>query len=706
MTSEFIFGKIRVQLLSEDIVRVEYARKGKFWDDNSFFIPDRKAFSGADGVAYGNIVTFGDGYALSVPEACRSLAGVKLTRNGSSVYSYKKLQNSGTLPALDKTPEVFALADNPRIFVPEGGYAYRGKRRNSGYRVEEDVQDVYLLLCRKDAKKLRKLYTELTGRCELVRLSVLGGWNSKYYEYDEQSAKQLILDYEQKGVPLDVMVIDTDWRQCMEKGTGYEVNRTLFPDLKRLFRFAHEHGVEIVFNDHPEPVSGTDSVFSPEEVKYRSQNLMALLKQGLDGWWYDRNWSVSLLSPTPAVPCETFGFYLYSEICGQYFKKRDGERCARPIVMGNVAEVMHGEYRGILDSASHRYGIQWTGDIPSDAPSLRREIENLLRCSANGIVYVNSDCGGHLGNPDRELFVRWMQFGALSPVFRPHCTKGLERTREPWVYDEEVLNIVREYALLRYRLLPVFYRSAYGAYLTGEPICKSLGFEYPSDKRALRCTDAYMLGRNLLISPISEGDNGEKETYLPAGKWIDLFDGKPYMGGKTVKKKYSLRHMPLFVRAGALLPLAENAQNTKRQPHDKLILEFFPDMNSGDAGDLYEDDGVTVAYRRGEYRRTMYEASYDSALSAYTVRLHAAAGTFQGERAVSCRQVELRYHCLKGTDHVKKVTVNGKEAAFERIKKNPSAFPLQTGAAPDSDILCVRFSAPVDSAHVIKFLLD
>ena len=140
---------------------------------------------------------------------------------------------------------------------------------------------------------------ELTGKPELVRLSTLGGWNSKYYAYTEEEAKQVILDYEKHNVPLDVMVIDTDWRSC-ENGWGYDINTNLFPNMKRFLDFAHEHGVEIMFNDHPEPVNGAH-VFKPEEIEYREKNLQSLMEKGLDIWWYDRNWTTSIISPTDKI---------------------------------------------------------------------------------------------------------------------------------------------------------------------------------------------------------------------------------------------------------------------------------------------------------------------------------------------------------------------------------------------------------------------
>ena len=496
---QIIYGNIRVQLLSEEIVRIEYGKNGKFCDENTFFIPNRTEYTG--GVSYTQkegIVVFGK-YQLYLPANAQSLEGVCLEKMGKEIYTYRKLANSGELPALDKTPEVFALSDTPRIIVPEGGYSVE---RKGEYTVEEDVEDIYLLLCGGDAKKLRKLYVELTGRNELVRLSALGGWNSKYYAYSEEEAKQLILDYEAHDIPLDVMVIDTDWRSC-EHGWGYDINTKLFPDMKRFLDFAHEHGVEVMFNDHPEPVNGAQ-VFASEEIAYREKNLQALMDKGLDIWWYDRNWTTHLISPSKNVYWETFGLYLFEDVTRHHWQKqaKDKNIYRRPVIMGNAVNIVNGNYMGIQDSASHRYSIQWTGDIASTPDALAQEIATLIKAGNSGISYCNSDCGGHIGNPDKEGFVRWMQFGTLSPVFRPHCTNVVERTREPWVFDRETENIVREYNDLRYRLLPVIYKNAYENYATGEPIFKSLGWEYPNDKTALLCTDEYLLGNNLLISPI------------------------------------------------------------------------------------------------------------------------------------------------------------------------------------------------------------
>lgn len=836
---QIIFNNIRVQLLSNDIIRVEASKKETFCDDNTFFIPDRRQYA-QNTVAYSfneGVLCFGD-YELYLPEGGKSLFGLRLDKNGKRVYSYKRLANTGELPPLGKTPEVFAVIDTPRIIIPEGGYS---KNREGQYKVTENVQDVYLLLCRKDAKKLRKLYVELTGRPELVRLSTLGSWNSKYYAYTEQTAKQLILDYEKHNVPLDNMVIDTDWRSC-ENGWGYDINKRLFPDMKRFLDFAHAHGVAVMFNDHPEPVDGTH-VFRSKEIAYRERNLQSLMSKGLDTWWYDRNWNTRLVSPSNNLQHETLGLYLYHDITKHFYQKQanDSQIYRRADIMGNAVNIVNGLYQAITDSASHRYSIQWTGDIDSNPADLCQEVSTLIKVGANCIPYINADCGGHVGNPGKEGFIRWMQFGTLSPVFRPHCTNHAKPTREPWQYDEETLDIVREYNNLRYRLLPVIYKSAYNSYQTGEPICKPLGWEYTNDKNALKRFDEYMLGNDILVRPVAssmckkiekkyyetdvkaiyydgtelqgepiaaaeydvldmvlnnvsptEGvpvynysarfstkvkfnddvmlyvvcddgatvwidgekvledktfhsarvfplkkiskevvhnveieyfqaggeaaiqlmyaeqkhDDGKIDVYLPQGKWIDVFDGKVYAGGKTIRKSYGLKEMPLFVRAGALLPLAYQAKNTKEQTWNNLVLDYYPDQEATDNDFIYEDDTETTAYKLGQFAKTPYDARFDAQQNAYIVTLHETNGHFKGAKYFDKRNIKVKFHLINGVRNIQKVCVNGAKVPFEINAKDMSVFPLSTSNnAPDGKTCVASFAIDTSKEYRIEFYI-
>lgn len=838
-----------MQLLSADVIRIEYSEKQDFCDGDTFLIPGRSQMKGFDRYrteeTEAGVEIFFDGLKLEVSGRAASLDGVRLSdRAGEILYRGERGRNSGELPPLGDTPRVFALYDTPRILAPEGGYAWRGDVPDDGYEIEEDAQDVYLLLCREDARKLRRLYVELTGRNELVRLAVLGAWDSRFYEYSEESAKAMIDEFISRDIPLDNLVLDTDWRAASERGIGYDVNTELFPDMKRFLDYAHSKNVEIMFNDHPEPVEGASSLLDGREVKYREEKLRSLLALGLDTWWYDRNWITSLISPTEGLKAETWGLAVFHDVTENFYREQAGEeQPVRPVIMGNVNNIVNGIYREILDSASHRYSIQWTGDNCCDRESIANEIGNILRAGNNAVGYPNFDCGGHLGNPDKELYLRWIQCGALSPVFRPHCTKGLERYREPWEYgDSDIVEIARRYYKLRYRLLPVLYRSAYENYENGAPLCRAPGWNYPEDEKALAVDDAFMLGTNLLAAPVCggrfeklpaewyvapvraayydgtkfegkpvweesydslnlyfdrvspgggvsvyeysavfetcllcgedvdliveandglrvkidgvqtceaffghsallqnagvltggkchqvrieycqydqaacvslwyrrrTGDLSGRSVYLPEGEWMNLFDGACHEGGAVCHAACSRETMPLFVRLGGVIPLAEEAQTTAEQKWDRLTFDYYPSREARDRDYLYEDDTRTTAYRTGEYRKTPYEAGYDAGAGSFFLKVGRAQGTFRGEKCFSGRTVAVRFHLLPGAERVRQVLVNGRETPFTVLKREAGAFPLKgNAAAADSDVLLAETTGSVDLEIGIEFVLE
>ena len=196
----------------------------------------------------------------------------------------------------------------------------------------------------------------------------------------------------------------------------------------------------------------------------------------------------------------------------------------------------------------------------------------------------------------------------------------------------------------------------------------------------------------------------QKSVYLPAGKWLDAFTGKVYEGGNTVTRAYGLREMPLFVRMGALVPLAHEARNTKEQKWNKLVYDFYPDKNATDKGYLYEDDTETTAYKLGQFRKSAFKAGYCKECNAYVVNLSKAEGTFAGEKCFSERDITFKVHTFG--EQVKRVTVNGEDVAFKVTEKDVSAFPLNAGdSAPDADTVLVTLKTQVGKDYEIKFYL-
>ena len=545
--ANIVVNNIRVQVLDEQTIRFEEKYNNSFIDDNTFFIPNRDAYKGVIYQDYKDdeyhYIEFND-IKIYIPLETEGFQGVFIERNGQVIYEPEMMRNNGNLPSPSQTPDTFVICDTPRIIIPETGYSFDSYENSpaefedfSGYEIQKEANDLYVLLPFGDAKKLRQSYVNLTGKSEMVRLANLGSWDSKYFAYSDKTAQEEIDNYKKYNLPLDNLVIDTDWRKSSGTGIGYDINTNLFPDMEGFLESVHSQNIEVMFNDHPEPVAGTTSLLDPMDIYYRNESLKSLLEIGLDTWWYDRNWTVALKSPTPSyINPETWGLYLYHDITKQHYQTQadNNEIYRRPVVMGNADNIYHGDYRGINNTASHRYSIQWTGDINADSKSLKQEIKDIIKSGIDAIPYMSSDLGGHNGNPSNELYTRWIQYGALSPIFRPHSSKYNQRYRQPWLYGDDALNISREYINLRYRLMALYYALAYENYQTGMPLIRSLEFNYPNDENARR-DDEYLIGNNILFAPITD----DVYNSIPSSWFVDGVNASYYnntsLSGDPVK---------------------------------------------------------------------------------------------------------------------------------------------------------------------------
>lgn len=539
-----IYNNVRISILSRDIFRIEIKGKKGFSDRNTFFIPNLNNFTGyefEDISTEEKIRVNIEGIILEINKNARNFSSLKALHNEDVLYKFKGVKITGELPKPSKTPLFFEILDNPHIYLPENGYSEKSFEKGEKFEIEEDSKDLYLIFTNKDHKLLRKHFISLTGRAELVRMQTLGLWNSRYYAYTQDEAKKMIDDYKAHDVYLDNMVIDTDWREeVASTGTGYAINEKLFPDMKEFLNYAHENNVEIMFNDHPLPISEKSTIFDKDEVIYREKNLKEKLELGLDYWWYDRNWTCRLNSITDKVYVETLGAYMYQDITRNYFKSlTKGKYYKRPIAMSNVDNIINGDYQYIRNVASHRYSFQWTGDIGSSLGSLSNEVINMVKAGNSGICFYSSDIGGHIGNPSKEEFIRWIQYGVMSPICRPHSTKLVLRHREPWNYDEETLNITRKLYNMRSDLMAVLYKSSFEAYNSLEPICKSLDYRFVNDKKASKVNDEYLFGNCILVAPIGSDftKNLAKLNYFSKIHAI-FYEGTELKGKPILEKDY------------------------------------------------------------------------------------------------------------------------------------------------------------------------
>jgi hypothetical protein len=410
------------------------------------------------------------------------------------------------------------VADSPRLVPPPWGATPApgpvAQAGTSGWDLENDAPDLYVFLPEGDYSRLRADLLRLTGPTGMPPLYLFGNFHSRFYPYTDMGALGLIREYRERGFPLDVFMLDTDWR--VSASFGYDENLRLFPDLPGFLAQAHALGVRVGFNDHPKPFQ--DQALDPRELEYRFHNLARWLRVGLDFWWYDRNWEVSLAEPLPGLCKEVWGMRLFRDITERVVPDR------RPLIMANVDGIDNGHDNRPADLAAHRFPFQWSGDTWLGWTYLRWGVENAVRAGVESLVpYISEDLGSHQGLPSAEYYLRHYQYGVLSAVVRPHCSNSPWFRREPWALGPEVETAARDLLAMRYRLLPYLYRAARANYETGQPLLARLDLDWPDAPEADR-NDQYLLGDGLLVAPIMSGEPPNQP--VPAA-WLRTLDGRP-----------------------------------------------------------------------------------------------------------------------------------------------------------------------------------
>jgi alpha-glucosidase/alpha-D-xyloside xylohydrolase len=285
----------------------------------------------------------------------------------------------------------------------------------------------------------------------------------------------------------------------------------------------------------------------------------------------------------------------------------------------------------------------WSGDVYTTWETLRTHVPVAVNTGLSGIHLWGTDIGGFVPTKEYtgELHVRWFQFGAFCPLFRAHGRTW--KLRLPWGWNtgelgvDEIANytggaanpdlselrnaevepICRKYLELRYRLLPYLYSAVREGCETGLPIMRALWLHYPDDAAAVARGDEYLWGRDMLVAPVTEKGATSRNVYLPRGEWFDFWSEERTAGGRELNRAVDLATMPLYVRAGAILPLGPVKQYTGEKVDAPMTLVIYPGTDG--AFTLYEDDGISFAYRRGAWVKT--EMKWEDAARRLTLRL-------------------------------------------------------------------------------------
>lgn len=509
-------GNTRIQLLSETLVRIEGKLNGKFENRESYIVTNRLDWEGIQGkkITENSVTKIKtEKYTVVVPNSGTNAQETYIVdAAGGTIWNYSGETDTNVyIPSPSDELKSWYFTDSPRIIPSYEGYSTGAKNALQGWDFSgRAATDIFVFLPDGDYERFCTDYVNLTGKTEMVNLSTLGFWDSRYYAYTQETALQQIRDYRSRGYAIDVLVIDTDWRKSTGNtaGMGYDINTSLFPNMANFLKECKALGVEVCFNDHPTPVNNTTSGLDKAEVDYRNEKLTLLLSLGVDYWWYDRNWSTSLNSFDSEISVYAFGMYAYEWITEDYYNKIADvfEYARRAVIMGNVDGVLNGEWKYASDISAHRYSIQWTGDTWSGSDDLAQEIYTAVLGGAEvGIPYMSSDLGGHNGNLSEAEYVRWIQYGMLSAIARVHCVNS-QPGRMPWVYGSKAEEVFKVYQDMRYRLLPLYYNLARENYDTGLPIMRRVDVKYPQYAEASR-NDEYLLGDYILVAPLKTQSN-------------------------------------------------------------------------------------------------------------------------------------------------------------------------------------------------------
>jgi len=512
-------------------------------------------------------------------------------------------------------------------------------------------------------KKILGRYADLTGRLPMPPKWALGNQQSRWSYFPDTLAEEAVRRYRAEDLPLDVLYLDIDYMQ------GYRVftwNRQGYPDPTAFTGKLRKQGVKVVVivdpgvkYQPPEPgvadnatnpeVTAQDKsyyVFNqglakdyflkradgklwigavwPGKAVYTDFTLdaaarwwgdlhRAYLDHGVAGIWNDMNEPSDFLDQTGKTQMDVVTYdggtnspyagnrnvFALNEARATYEGLERLRPNDRPYIITRAG------YAGI-----QRYSTMWTGDNTTTWDAMALSIPMFQTLGLSGEPFVGADAGGFIGRTDAELLTRWYQIAFLTPFCRNHAQRDAY-DHEPWRFGAYYEDIIRKYLKLRYRFLPFLYTALEEAHRTGVPIFQPLLLNYQDDANTLAIDDEFMVGGDLLVAPILNPGSTGRLVYLPKGTWFDYWTGRQIAGGRMIHAEAPLETVPFYVRGGAIIPMGPEMNYVGERATDPLTFEIYPDAQGNARTSLYEDDGVSPAYRNGVERRTnvTYHAS-------------------------------------------------------------------------------------------------
>ena len=496
-------------------------------------------------------------------------------------------------------------------------------------------------------------YRELTGRAPMMARWTWGLWQSKERYATQDELIGIADEHRKRGIPLDAVIQDWQYWEPGQWGS-HRFDASRYADPKAMVSALRARNVHAIISVWPRFDQQTANLAELEKIGGIYPKVYPNVYPAGQGKWYDpylpqaRQLYWSQIQRNIGV----LGFDGYwldaseAELGGNWGELRDVNTGGGPgAAVFNAYPLMHtsavheGQRRDAPDKRAfiltrsayagqqRNATVIWSGDIHGSWDVLRRQVPQGLNFVATGIPYWNTDIGGFFGGdpatPEyRELFTRWYQFGAFTPMFRVH---GTGAAKEMWRFDEATQKILLDYDRLRYRMLPYIYSVSWMVNSRHYTMMRPLAMDFGQDRAALDIPDQYMFGPGLMVAPVLAQGAQQRSVYLPgAGDWYDFHSGKRMAGGARIVAEAKIGTLPLYARAGAILPMGPVVQHAEAQTGQPLEIRVYRGASGSFA--LYDDSGDGYGYEQGQ--RAVIRFAWDD--KAGELSIGAAEGAYPG----------------------------------------------------------------------------
>ena len=608
--------KFRITILTESLIRLEYSNDGMFNDLPTFNIWYRNFnkpnFNIQETDKILNITT---NYFNLVYLKEKNFNGGKinpssnlrvtcLATNKVWYYGYKEIRNYNVKINDKQVKSLFSL---------DGFVTIDDSKSDNfdsfGNNVKNELNniDIYLFVYGNKFFTCLSDYFKVTGNPQMLPRYAFGNWWSRNITYNEDSINKMISEFKENNVPLSTILLNNTWSKKSDTGYSFTFNNELFSNPSKLIENIHTNNIKLGLTINP--LNGFSKV--EDYYDYLKQYLEPN-ENGIIPFNVMDSRNIDAYLKIMIHPIDNFGVDFYNIDYNdnlkiltllKHYHMLDKSRYTRPLIYGYNSNIM-----------SHRYGIIYYGKSTVTWNSIL-EIAKSNCDSANlGLSYLSYDIGGfNKGIEDAELYTRFIQLGVFCPILKLNSDSGKYYKRYPWVWGIKTIEIAKHYLNLRHKLIPYLYSESYRYHKLGVPMIQPLYYQYPIMYDDELYSKEYYFGSQFFISPIVKHkdyimNRTIQHFFIPEGVWYDFVTGKKFPGGRKYVSFFRDEDYPVFVKAGAIIPMSLDIDNNNIDIPTNLEIQIFPGKNN--IYNLYEDDGISNDYLNGNYLITNIEYNY------------------------------------------------------------------------------------------------